>query len=150
MLMKKNKHFVWMPLIGFDNEKKDKGVSEFINNAGFIPSGVSVFLFHPDIVNEHTDMTDEFVLHPDNCSYYGITRNEFRERQNWTNYDLRILAENLADNGIEAYLGIMGVYLEDTRHKEWQSNHRELLSIGVNGKMNLNPLKKVSAIPKRR
>ena len=142
MLMKKNKHFVWMPLIGFDNEKKDKGVSEFINNAGFIPSGVSVFLFHPDIVNEHTDMTDEFVLHPDNCSYYGITRNEFRERQNWTNYDLRILAENLADNGIEAYLGIMGVYLEDTRHKEWQSNHRELLSIGVNGKMNLNPLKR--------
>ena len=55
---------------------------------------------------------------------------------------MRTLAENLTNNGIEAYLGIMGVYLEDTRHKEWQSDHRELLSIGVNGKMNLNPLKR--------
>ena len=142
VIMDKKQHFVWMPLIGFDKEQDDKGVSEFINNAGFIPSGISVFLFHPDIVNEHTDMSKEFILHPDNCSYYGIARNEFRERQDWTNYDLRKLANCLTEKGIEAYLGIMGVYLEDTRHKEWESNHRELLSIGVNGQMNLNPLKR--------
>ena len=140
--MEKKQHFVWMPLIGFDKEQTDKGVSEFVNNAGFIPKGVSVFLFHPDIVNEHEDMSKEFVLHPDNCSYYGIARNEFRERQDWTNYDLKKLAESLTSKGIEAYLGFMGVYLEDTRHKEWESDHRELMSIGANGAMNLNPLKR--------
>lgn len=140
--MEKKQHFVWMPLIGFDKEKSDKGVSEFIDNTGFIPEGVSVFLFHPDIINEHKDMSCEFVLHPDNCSYYGISRNEFRERQDWTNYDLRTLAKSLTNIGTEAYLGIMGVYLEDTRHKEWESAHRELMSVGVNGSMNLNPLKR--------
>lgn len=140
--MENKQHFVWMPLIGFDKEQEDKGVSEFINNAGFIPKGVSVFLFHPDILNEHEGMEKEFVLHPDNCSYYGIARNEFRERQDWTNYDLRTLVHKLTENDIEAYIGVMGVYLEDTRHKEWESDHRELLSFGVNGKMNLNPLKR--------
>ncbi len=140
--MKRKQHYVWMPLIGFDMEQKDKGVQEFLDNAGFIPEGVSVFLFHPDIVNQHNGMESEFVLHPDNCSYYGIAGNEFRMRQKWTNYDLRTLAGKLVDNGVEAYLGIMGVYLEDTRHKEWESDHRELMSIGVNGAMNLNPLKR--------
>lgn len=43
--MEKKQHFVWMPLIGFDKEQTDKGVTAFINNAGFIPKGVSVFCF---------------------------------------------------------------------------------------------------------
>ena len=140
--MDKNQHFIWMPLIGFDRDKDDKGVSEFLDNADFVPEAISVFLFHSDIINQHENMDKEFVLHPDNCSYYGSPRNEFRERQDWTNYDLRTLANNLSSKGIDAFLGVMGVYLEDTRHKEWESEHKELLSFGVNGKMNLNVLKR--------
>ncbi len=141
--MNKNENsFIWMPLIGFDRDQKDKGVGEFIENARFTPKGVSVFLFHSDIVNEHEDMSREFVLHPDNCAYYGASCNEIRERQPWTNYDLRTLAGELKARDIEAYLGIMGVYLEDTRHKEWESDHPELMSFGEGGRMNLNVLKR--------
>lgn len=136
------KHYIWMPLIGFDKDQPDKGVDQYIKSAGFTPKGVSVFLFHSDIVNQHEGMDREFVLHPDNCSYYGAPRNEFKERQDWTNLDLRTLAHSLSEKNIEAYLGIMGVYLENTRHYEWESDHPELLSIGVNGKMNLNVLKR--------
>lgn len=140
--MEKSNHFIWMPLIGFDRNKEDKGVSEYLNQTGFIPKGMSVFLFHSDIINQHEGMDKEFTLHPDNCSYYGSPRNEFRERQPWTNFELRTLAHNLADKGIEAYMGVMGVYLEDSRHKEWESDHLELESFGVNGRMNLNVLKR--------
>ena len=140
--MNKFKNFVWMPLIGFDAKKEDKGVEEFLSNTGFVPEGISLFLFHSDIVNQHEGMEKEFILHPDNCSYYGVPRNEFRERQEWTNYDLRTLARGLSCKGIDTYLGIMGVYLENTRHQEWESDYPELLSIGCNGRMNLNVLKR--------
>ena len=140
--MKQKQHYIWMPLIGFDKEYEDRGASEFLSKTDFQPKGVSVFLFHSDIVNEHENMDKEFVLHPDNCSYYAAPRNELHERQDWTNYDLRILAHNLTGAGVEAYLGIMGVYLENVNHPEWESNHRELMSIGRNGRMNLNVLKR--------
>ncbi len=140
--MENSKHFIWMPLIGFDRDKEDKGVGEYLDGVGFIPAGMSVFLFHSDIINQHEGMETEFTLHPDNCSYYGSPRNEFRERQPWTNFELRTLANNLSARGIEAYMGVMGVYLEDSRHKEWESDHKELLSFGLNGRMNLNVLKR--------
>ncbi|MBR5507915.1 MAG: hypothetical protein IKV88_07720 [Clostridia bacterium] len=140
--MDKKNHMIWMPLIGFDREQADRGVGEYLESTGFIPSVMSVFIFHPDIINQHENMDKEFTLHPDFCSYFGAPRNEFRERQPWTNYELRDLAKNLSDKGIEAFVGVDGVYLENTRHYEWQSDHLELLSYGVNGRMKLNVLKR--------
>ena len=140
--MEKSRNFIWMPLIGFDKDQSDKGVGEYIEKAGFTPSGVSVFIFHPDIVNQHEGMEKEFTLSADCCSYFGSPRNEFRERQDWTNYDLKKLVSELCDRGIEAYLGIDGVYLNNTRHYEWESDYPELLSLGKNGRMNLNVLKR--------
>ncbi len=142
MVMDNSNHFIWMPLIGFDRDQEDKGVGEYLRQTGFVPKGMSVFMFHSDIINQHEGMDKEFTLHPDNCSYYGSPRNEFRERQPWTNYDLRRLGKELSDRGIEAYMGVMGVYLEDSRHKEWETDHPELMSFGVNGRMNLNVLKR--------
>ena len=140
--MDKKQHMIWMPLIGFDRDQPDRGVGEYLESTGFIPKAMSVFIFHPDIINEHENMDKEFTLHPDLCSYFGSPRNEFRERQPWTNYELRDLAHNLTDRGIEAFVGVDGVYLENTRHYEWESDHLELLSYGVNGRMNLNVLKR--------
>jgi len=140
--MKKSDTFIWMPLIGFDREQADKGVSEYVEKTGFIPKGLSVFLFHPDAINQHGGMDKEVTLPPDCCSYYGAPRNEFRERQEWTNYDLKDLAGSLKELGIEAYLGVDGVYLNDTWHNEWESEHKELMSFGRNGRMNLNVLKR--------
>ena len=141
-IMNRKRHSIWMPLIGFDKNKPDKGVDEYIKSVGFVPDKMSVFLFHSDVINQHMGMDKEIVLPIDCCAYYGAPRNMYRERQEWTNYDLRELAKALRNRGIEAYIGIMGVYLYDVNHKEWQSDHLELLSYGVNGRMNLNVLKR--------
>ncbi len=140
--MNKKDHMIWMPLIGFDRDQKDKGVGEYLDSIGFIPSVMSAFIFHPDIINQHESMDKEFTFHIDFCHYFGAPRNEFRERQPWTNYDLRDLGHHLAEKGIEAFIGVDGVYLENSRHYEWQSDHLELLSYGVNGRMKLNVLKR--------
>ena len=42
--MERKNDFIWMPLIGFDREQADKGVGEYINKAGFVPSGISANL----------------------------------------------------------------------------------------------------------
>ena len=54
--MEKSNHCIWMPLIGFDRNKEDKGVSEYLSQTGFIPQAMSVFLFHSDIINQHAGM----------------------------------------------------------------------------------------------
>ena len=117
---------VWMPMIGFDREEADKGAGKLLARMPFVPHGVSAFLFHPDIVNQHPGMGVERTLPPDNCSYYGSPRNEDRCRQAWTNYDLRALVGNLAAAGVEPYLGIMGVDLGNRWHTEWIGEHPEV------------------------
>lgn len=117
---------VWMPMIGFDRDAADKGVGELLERMSFTPNGVSAFLFHPDIVNQHQGMATERVLPPDNCSYYGSPRNVERCRQDWTNYDLRALIGNLRAAGVEPYLGIMGVDLGNRWHDEWIAEHPEV------------------------
>lgn len=135
---------VWMPMIGFDRDQPDKGVAEVLGRMGFAPQGVSVFLFHPDIVHQHTGMGAERPLPPDNCSYYGSPRNEDRCRQDWTNYDLRDLVRNLAAAGVEPYLGIMGVDLGDRWHPEWLTRHPEAKVASRTYEWGLNVLKRLA------
>ncbi len=135
--------FVWIPLIGFDRDQEDKGVADFLHKTIAPPAAVSLFLFHSDIVNQHQGMDQEYPLPPDNCSYYGSVRNEERYRQEWTNYDLRELCRSLKENGVQPYLGIMGVYLNNRHHYEWESDHPELMFIYKNGRTSgLNVLKR--------
>lgn len=122
----KSEIFAWMPLIGFDKDKRDKGVKQLLKRMKFTPHAVSVFAFHPDVVHHHNGVDELRVLPPDNCGYYANPYNEERRRQEWTNKDLKILADNLRKRGIESYLGIMGVDLEDYYHKEWLTEHPEI------------------------
>jgi hypothetical protein len=134
--------FIWMQLLGFERKDKDRGVSRLIEKMHFKPHGIGALLYHPDIVNQHKGMEEEYILPPDNCSYRGIPRNEERERQNWTNYDLRILMENLNEIGVESYLSIMGTDLHDAHHKEWISDHPELRYASKEGYNGYNVLKR--------
>ena len=122
----KTEIFAWMPMIGFDREQPDKGVGAFLERTQYVPHGTSVFMFHPDIVHNHQGMTTEVTLPPDNCSYYASPYNEEHVRQPWTNWDLKEVVTQLKARGVEPYLGIMGVYLFDKFHHEWQSDHPEL------------------------
>ena len=135
---------VWMPMIGFDRDEADKGVGKLLERMSFAPNGVSAFLFHPDIVNQHTGVSAERTLPPDNCSYYGSPRNEERSRQDWTNHDLRTLVENLTAAGVEPYLGIMGVELGNRWHDEWLTEHPEVRFASREFEYGYNVLKRLA------
>jgi hypothetical protein len=130
--------FVWMQMLGFNRDDEDRGAARYLNQTGFTPGGTCALLFHPDIVHQHRGMDEEYLLPPDNCAYYGIPRNIERERQPWTNRDLRTLAKNLKAAGSGLYMGIMGSYLNNMFHREWLSEHPELRYDGRAGRGGLN------------
>lgn len=136
--------FCWMPLIGFDRDLKDKGVCAFLEKTQFIPDAVNVFLFHPDIVHNHNAITQTTILPPDNCSYYASPYNEERNRQEWTNQDLKILIDNLNQRNIAPFLSIMGIDLQNQFHKEWVYDHPEILGHYRDCKGGIYPLKRFS------
>ncbi len=134
--MKNGKVMIWTSLLGFDRDDPDKGVERYLSQTGFVPDGICALLFHPDFFHLHRGMEEEYVLPPDNCAYYGIPRNTERERQDWTNYDLRDLARNLSDRGCGLYASVFGCYLKDKLHRGWISGHREIMNHGRGGKEN--------------
>ena len=125
--IKNGKVFIWMQLLGFDRNDPDRGAERFLNQTGFVPDGACALLFHPDFVHQHRGMDEEYELSPDNCSYFGIPKNKERERQPWTNYNLRELAHNLKAKGTGLYAGIMGCATNNAFHQEWYNDHREIL-----------------------
>ncbi len=125
--MENGKVFIWMNLMGFEKNDQDKGVARYLNDTGFVPEGVCGLVCHPDIVNDYRGMEEEYTLYPDNCSYNGVPRNILRERQEWTNHDLRDLATNLKNAGTQLYLSIFGVDTFNACHDEWIYRHRELM-----------------------
>ena len=78
----------------------------------------------------------------DNCAYHGIPRGTERERQNWTNYDLKILVKELKKHGVGFYAGIMGSYTHNLHHHEFLSDHPELRSFKLDEDRSLCCLKR--------
>ena len=96
-------NYIWIELIGFDNEKEDFGVAEYLKTIGFLPKGISFLLTSVDFVNLHFGMEQVYYLEDDYCSYSGHPYNAERERQKWTNYQLRDLVAVLRSYNIEVY-----------------------------------------------
>ena len=117
---------IWMQLLGFDRNDADRGVARFLERTGFLPDSICGLLFHCDFIHLHQGMDTEYQLLQANCAYHGIPRNKERERQPWTNHDLRTLVRELKKHGVDFYAGIMGSYLGDLFHHEWMSDHPEM------------------------
>ena len=144
--MKNGKVIVWSSLMGFDRNDQDKGVARYLDQTGFTPDGVCVLLYHYDFFNLHGGMDKEYQLPADNCAYYGIPRNAERERQPWTNYDLRTLARNFKSAGSGLYASVFGADLGNAFHHEWLSDHPEIRRHGRGGADNARgpfPLKRL-------
>lgn len=124
--LKNGKAFIWMQLLGFNRDDDDRGVARFLNQTGFVPDGAAALLFHSDLIHQHRGMEEEYELPADICAYYGIPGNAERERQPWTNHNLRDLAGNLAAEGSGLYAGVMGSYLGNKFHREWITDHPEI------------------------
>ena len=134
--MKDGKVFIWMNLLGFDRNDPDRGVKRYLDQTGFVPDGIFALLFHSDFFHLHQGMDKEYTLPPDNCSYWGCPRNAERERQPWTNYDLRELSRNLNKSGSGLYASIMGDDLKNIFHREWINDHPEIRRHFNNGAEN--------------
>lgn len=124
---------VWMQMFGFEKNDADHGAQRFLDQMGFTPESVHALFFHPDFFHLHRGMNEEYKLFKDNCSYRAVPRNTERERQDWTNYELRDLIANLKARGVDFYASIFGVYLDNIFHDEWLSDHQELRCARAHG-----------------
>ena len=123
-------NYIWIELIGFDNEKEDFGVSDFLKNTGFVPAGIFLLATSIDIINTHKGLTQELELDAYFCSYEGHLYNDERSRQNWTNFQLKKLVDTLRQQGIESYISIFNIMSPKT-----EFDHTEIYTTAwINGK----------------
>ena len=123
---KGGKVFTWTQLLGFDKNDADKGVKRFLEQTGFVPDGVYALVHHADFVHQYRGMEEEYVLPPDNCAYFGIPFNAERQRQEWTNHDVRTLATELKNAGSGLYFTLFAHTLDNRFHEEWVEDHPEV------------------------
>lgn len=114
--------WVWVELIGFDNESPDYGVQHYLETAGFTPDVVSFLLFNPDFVHAHDGMAVERALPFDCASYGGHPYGADRQRQDWTSWQLRGLVRELQAHGVAVYFALFDQFASD----EWLGQHPEL------------------------
>lgn len=99
-------NYIWIELIGFDNEKEDCGVNDLLSKTGFVPAGVFLLVTSIDIINTHRGLDAEYELDAYFCSYVGHPYNDERPRQRWTNLQLKRLVDSLRKHGIESYISM--------------------------------------------
>ena len=124
--------WIWTELLAFDNTEKDQGVSGYLKKTGFVPKGVCLLVSSPDFVLLHDGINEEKILPADICSRFGHERNKERGRQEWTNYQVRALVENLHKAGSEVYISTFTGCLADKFHHEWITEHPEAYTVMKN------------------
>ncbi|BBH20515.1 hypothetical protein Back11_18600 [Paenibacillus baekrokdamisoli] len=142
--------WIWIELIGFDHTESDFGVKAYLDNIGFIPQGISLLMFSPDFVHAHEGMERENVLPMEVCSYGARPYGKERNRQAWTNYQLRGLVVELQKHGIEIYCSFFNLFHfhvegEDSlRQSKWCAAHPELYEMRKRGEALpvINPLRR--------
>ena len=103
--------YLWAELIAFDAAAADYGVGEYLSRMTAKPKGVSLLLTDPEIVHAHTDLSKDFLLGDQQCSYCARPWNEERKRQPWTAWQLRGLVAELKRRGVEAYPSFFDSYM---------------------------------------
>lgn len=142
--------WMWIELIGFDNTQPDFNVPAFLDNAGFVPQGLSLLFTPPDFVHTHEGLEREVAFPPDYCAYGGKPYNAERERQVWTNWQLRGLLEELQRHGVQVYFSIFDSFVSHVDgalyRSPWCDSHPELHQFTRDGVAAgcLNPLKRFS------
>ena len=111
--MKKLENNYWIDLIGFDVNDKEKTVDHFIAvNRGRV-DGIYLLIGNPDFALAFKGMDIEYSLKPAECSYGAHKYSDERERQVWSNYDLKELVEIFHKKNIEVYVTLCGTARDD-------------------------------------
>jgi hypothetical protein len=117
--------WVWTELLAFDSNAADCGVADYLATLGFVPQVACLLFSSPDMFLLHDNLDTEKPLSPLFCSRNAHPGNENRQRQVWTNFQLRKLIHNLKDAGCACYLSCFTVYYGNRYHQEWMSMHPE-------------------------
>jgi len=136
------KTFLWVELIGFDNQLPDYGVQAYIDNAGFVPDAVSLFVFNPELIHTHDGVIDDRLLPFDCGSYGGHPSSYERDRQDWTQAQLLGLVKELQKHGVAAFFSVFDIFASDP----WIRDHREVLNVTNTGDRSgsISPFKHLS------
>lgn len=143
-----HERWLWIELIGFDNEQPDFGVAEFLERAGFTPDAICLLMYTPDFVHTHEGLDEERVFPPDFCSYRAHPTNRERDRQAWTNHQLRALIGELQARGVAIYVSFFNLFTSvidgEMYRSPWSDAHPELMEITRTGESvgALNPLRR--------
>ena len=116
-----NELWIWTELLAFDSARPDFGVKDYLAEAGKIPTGIS-FLTGFDFVMLHEPLGQGRVLPPQVCSRAGHLTNGRRERQAWTDLQVRGLVGELHRYGIKVVFSVFQVYLDDFFSREFLSD----------------------------
>jgi hypothetical protein len=143
----------WIELIGFDNRQNDFGVKSFLERLGFMPEGVSLLLWNPEIIHSHSELCNDAFLGETQCSYGARPSNEERKRQDWTKFQLRGLVSELKDKGLDVYLSVFDQIpsralcekMNIPKRSQWIDEHKELFYVTRDGNTvsNICPLKRL-------
>jgi len=140
-----HERWIWLELIGFDQDQPDFGVDEYLHTTGFVPDAICWLLSSIDFILLHGGMETETSLPADLCSREGHEHNQDRKRQVWTNHQVRGLIDQLHERGVEVYATVFAQYHGDRHHQEWASDHPEVRvpypSLGRMG--GINPLRRL-------
>ena len=125
----KFEYHLWTELLAFEKNDPDRGAARYLDSMPIKPDSVFLFICQADFPFSHKGMATEYELSPAVCSRNAHPRNEQRERQKWTNWDLRELIGNLKKRGVATYLSMFTNYHHDQYGPEWLTQHPELLVI---------------------
>ncbi len=127
--LRPHERWIWTELIAFDNQQPDYGVDQYLKATGFTPKAICLLIGSPDFVLSHPGIEKEVGLPKEYCSREGHEFNRERKRQDWTNHQLRALIQNLKKRDVEVFLSSFAKYTRDNEHREWISDHLEVLHV---------------------
>ena len=136
----KFEYSLWTELIAFEKNDPDRGAARYLDAIPMKPDSIFLFICSADFPFCHQGMEKEYELAPTVCSRNAHPRNEQRERQKWTNWQLHELIGNLKKRGVATYLSMSTGYSNDRFCKEWLSGHRELLFHVFDTSYRLDPI----------
>ena len=147
------KNWYWIELIGFDNTAKDFGVPSFIERTSTKVEGVSILFSNMSSVIDHENASYEKKLRPCDCSYGGYLHGDERDRQEWTNIQLKGLIKELHNNGVKVMFSLFDFYPytsdsgKSVRDSKFFNKHKELFYLeehGAPSKRDVCPMKRLS------
>jgi hypothetical protein len=140
--------FLWLELIGFDNQQEDMGVGEYIDSLGFVPDGVSIFMWGPDFVHLHEGLAVDAAFPADIGAYLASSYSDKKYTgPPWTKYQLKAVIDGLHSYGVSVLFSIFPNSLGNRFHHEWISDHPEVAITAVaewqRGHPIINPLRRL-------